>query len=74
MPKPRLDPPVADQAPTAGDVTDYDREHLVIYARLLDADAEVPIGQKWRELCCILIRPRNPSGRDAPGSFASMSR
>jgi hypothetical protein len=37
MPKPPLDPPVADQAPTAGDLTDYDREHLVTYLRLLDA-------------------------------------
>ena len=37
MPKPPLDPPVADQAPTAGDLTAYDHEHLVTYLRLLDA-------------------------------------
>jgi hypothetical protein len=40
MPKPPLDRPVADQAPTAGDLTDYDREYLATYLRLLDADAE----------------------------------
>jgi len=27
MPKPPLDPPVADQAPTASDLTGYDEEH-----------------------------------------------
>jgi hypothetical protein len=67
MPKPPLDRPVADQARTAGDLTDYDHEHLVTYLRLLDADAE---GADWAEvarLCCILIHPMNPSGRDAPG-------
>jgi hypothetical protein len=47
MPKPPLDPPVADQAPTAGDLTDYDHEHLVTYLRLLDADAE---GADWAEV------------------------
>ena len=40
MPKPPLDPPVADQAPVADGLTDYDHEHLVTYLRLLDADAE----------------------------------
>jgi hypothetical protein len=39
------DPPVADQAPTAGDLTPYDQEHLVIYL-LVDADAE---GADWAE-------------------------
>jgi hypothetical protein len=47
MPEPPLDPPVADQAPTAGDLTGYDHEQLVTYLRLLDADAE---GADWAEV------------------------
>ena len=46
MPKPPLDPPVADQAPTAGDLTAYDHEHLVTYLRLLMPTLQVPTGQK----------------------------
>ena len=38
MPNPPLDPPVADQARTAGDLT---------YLRLLDADTE---GADWAEV------------------------
>jgi Uncharacterized conserved protein (DUF2285) len=53
MPKPRLDPRVADQAPTAGDLTAYDHEHLVTYLRLLDADAE---GADWAEVARIVLR------------------
>jgi hypothetical protein len=34
MPKLPLDPPVADQAPTASDATTYAEEHLVTYLRL----------------------------------------
>jgi hypothetical protein len=52
MPKPPLDPPVADQAPTAGDLTGYDQEHLVTYLRLLDADAE---GEDWAEVARIVL-------------------
>jgi hypothetical protein len=57
MPKPPLDPPVADQAPTAGDLTPYDEEHLVTYLRLLDADAE---GADWTEVARIVLHI-NPS-------------
>jgi hypothetical protein len=39
------DQPVADQAPTGDELTDYDLGHLVAYLRLLDADAE---GADWR--------------------------
>lgn len=35
-----LSAPVADRAPTADFLTDYDREHLNIYLRLLDAATE----------------------------------
>jgi hypothetical protein len=52
MPKPPLDPRVADQAPTAGDLTAYDHEHLVTYLRLLDADAE---GADWTEAARIVL-------------------
>jgi hypothetical protein len=37
---------VADQAPKASDVTDYDRKHFATYLRLLGADAE---GVEWVE-------------------------
>jgi hypothetical protein len=50
MAKPPLDPPVADLAPTAGDLTDYSHQHLVIYLRLLDADAE---GADWAKVARI---------------------
>jgi Uncharacterized conserved protein (DUF2285) len=52
MAKPPLDPPVADQAPTAGDLTGYDHEHLITYLRLLDADAE---GADWAEVARIVL-------------------
>jgi hypothetical protein len=52
MAKPPLDPPVADQAPAAGDLTSYDHEHLVTYLRLLDANAE---GADWTEIARIVL-------------------
>ena len=39
MTRPNMDAPVADEAPTAPELTDYDRQHLVTYLRLLDAEA-----------------------------------
>jgi Uncharacterized conserved protein (DUF2285) len=58
MPKPPLDPPVADQAPVADGLTDYDHGHLVTYLRLLDADAE---GADWAEVARIVLHI-DPSG------------
>ena len=52
MPRPPLDPPVADQAPEADNLTGYDHEHLVTYLRLLDADAE---GADWAEVARIVL-------------------
>ena len=52
MPRPPLDPPVADQAPEAEDLTRYDHEHFVTYLRLLDADAE---GADWAEVTRIVL-------------------
>lgn len=61
MPKPILDPIVADVAPTADVITPYDEEHFITYARLLDAEAE---GADWREVVRIVLH-RDP---DAKGS------
>lgn len=49
---PKLDPQVADQAPSSDAVTDYDREHLVTYLRLLDAARE---GADWREAARLVL-------------------
>jgi hypothetical protein len=52
--------PIADRAPTDNELTDYDREHLVIYLRLLDAAEE---GADWREVARIVLGldpDRNP--------------
>jgi len=43
---------VADEAPTAAMVTDYDKAHLQLYLRLLDADAE---GAAWAEIAGLLL-------------------
>jgi hypothetical protein len=48
----RRDPAVDDQAPTASTLTTYDRDHLTIYLRLLDADAE---GADWKEVAQIVL-------------------
>jgi hypothetical protein len=52
MPQIPLDPFVSDQAPDVDTPTDYDREHLVTYLRLLDADAE---GADWAEVARIVL-------------------
>jgi hypothetical protein len=44
--------PVADEAPTAPMVTDYDKAHLRLYLRLLDADAE---GAAWEQVARLLL-------------------
>lgn len=52
MATPKLDAPVADEAPTAASLTDYDRLHLITYVRLLDA-AEARAD--WREVARIVL-------------------
>jgi hypothetical protein len=37
MPRPVLDPPIADEVPWSDQVTSYDEAHFVVYLRLLDA-------------------------------------
>jgi hypothetical protein len=51
-----------DQPPGGSELTDYDRSHLKLYARLLDAAAE---GADWREVSPILfgIDPADDAGR-----------
>ena len=47
-----LDRDVADVAPIDPTLTDYDRQHLVTYLRLLDADAEAA---DWCEVARIVL-------------------
>ena len=46
-------PHVADIAPDEPFLTGYDERHLVIYLRLLDADAE---GADWREVAKVVLK------------------
>jgi hypothetical protein len=52
MKKPELDPDVADVAPTDSELTRYDEQHVVTYARLLQAESE---GADWREVARIVL-------------------
>ena len=51
MPSPS-DPPIAETAPTAAQITDYDRAHLPTYLRLLDAESD---GAPWDEVARIVL-------------------
>jgi hypothetical protein len=48
----RLDPDVADTAPSDSVLTVYDEEHVITYLRLLDADTK---GADWREVARIVL-------------------
>ncbi|WP_374252445.1 DNA -binding domain-containing protein [Xanthobacter sp.] len=41
-----------DTAPTGSELTDYDRAHIKLYARLLDATAD---GADWEEIASVLF-------------------
>ena len=71
--KPPLDPDVADVAPSAPTLTDYDMEHLVTYLRLLDADAE---GADWREVARIVLHidPDRESDRARHAFYSHLAR
>lgn len=43
---------IADTAPDSATLTDYDRQHLKTYLRLLDADTA---GADWREVAAIVL-------------------
>lgn len=46
-------PPAFDEfAPTSADITDYDRRHIKLYMRLLDATAD---GADWTEIVEVLF-------------------
>ena len=52
MPRPQLDPDVADAAPSELVLTDYDDEHMITYLRMLDAEAD---NADWREVARIVL-------------------
>jgi hypothetical protein len=62
MPSPPLDPPVADTAPQAAVLTKYDRQHLVTYLRLLEAEQQKA---DWCEVARIVLHldPENDAER-----------
>lgn len=61
MRKPQLYPSVSDNAPTDDALTDYDKQHVVTYMRLLDAEAE---RADWREVAKIVLRIEPDRERD----------
>jgi hypothetical protein len=52
MRKTTLIPAVADEAPSSSTLTSYDKEHLLTYLRLLDAQAE---GAEWDEAALLVL-------------------
>jgi hypothetical protein len=53
MTTPPQSPPVADQAPSDLQLTDYDRQHLITYLRLLDAERD---DAPWREVARVVLK------------------
>ena len=52
MRKPQLTPYISDVVPNDTMLTAYDRQHLVTYMRLLDADKA---GANWREVAKLVL-------------------
>ena len=52
MPQIPLDPSVANTAPTEAILTGYDQEHLVVYLRLLDAEAD---NADWEDVARLVL-------------------
>ncbi len=48
-----VDPTIANEAPTAQELTDYDHRLFIVYARLLDAEAD---GADWREVARVVLK------------------
>jgi hypothetical protein len=48
-----LEAPVQDAPPQEDRLTDYDRQHLITYLRLLDAETA---GADWREVARIVLK------------------
>ena len=53
MRQPTLTPLVADQAPNSAVLTTYDKKHLPVYIRLLDAEVD---GADWMEAALTVLR------------------
>ena len=64
--RPKIDVPIADEAPTDEKLTDYDRLHLITYIQLLDADAE---GVPWREASRSLLHIDRMENLSAPNAL-----
>jgi hypothetical protein len=73
MQKPPLDPDVADTAPSDPVLTAYDEQHLIMYLRLLDADAK---GADWREVTRVVLHldPEQESDRAHRAFESHLSR
>ncbi len=52
MPRSILHPVIADQAPNDSTLTLYDEEHMIVYSRLLDAEAD---GADWMEAALLVL-------------------
>lgn len=64
--------PFDDAAPTGDQLTEYDRRHIKLYMRLLDAFSD---GADWREVVKILFGLIQQRSRNAPnGSTTVISR
>jgi type VI secretion system activator RovC-like protein len=64
---------VADTAPSDSMLTAYDEKHLIMYLRLLDADAE---GADWREVARVVLHldPEHESDRARSAFESHLSR
>jgi hypothetical protein len=52
MPRSICNPPIADEARKSAVLTTYDREHVSVYVRLLDAEAD---GADWMEASVTIL-------------------
>lgn len=52
-PKPIVNPTIEDEAPTTQELTEYDYRLFIVYARLLDAEAD---GADWREVARVVLK------------------
>jgi hypothetical protein len=53
MSESRLHPSVADEAPSESTFTTYDEQHLLVYADLLETEAD---GGDWDEAALLVLR------------------
>ncbi len=73
LPKPTTEPVIADQPPISDRLTDYDHTMLIVYLRLLDAEAE---GADWAEAARIVlgIDPQNEPARATHAHATHLAR